>query len=65
MLGSQVSEIRSQLFDKLHRQKLEDDFLESKDLYFIVGNLKNHAKSFMIIGLFYPPLVKFNQMELF
>ncbi len=34
------------------RQKLEDDFLESKDLYFIVGNLKNHAKSFMIIGLF-------------
>jgi hypothetical protein len=30
-----------------------------------VGNLKNHAKSFMIIGLFYPPLVKFNQMELF
>ncbi|NCR75252.1 MAG: hypothetical protein GPI92_06505 [Microcystis aeruginosa K13-06] len=47
------------------RQKLEDDFLESKDLYFIVGNLKNHAKSFIIIGLFYPPLVKFNQMELF
>jgi hypothetical protein len=47
------------------RQKLEDDFLESKDLYFIVGNLKNHAKSFMIIGLFYTPLVKFNQMELF
>lgn len=47
------------------RQKLEDDFLESKDLYFIVGNLKNYAKSFMIIGLFYPPLVKFNQMELF
>jgi len=47
------------------RHKLEDDFLESKDLYFIVGNLKNHAKSFMIIGLFYPPLVKFNQMELF
>lgn len=47
------------------RQKLEDDFFESKDLYFIVGNLKNHAKSFMIIGLFYPPLVKFNQMELF
>lgn len=29
------------------RQKLEDDFLESKDLYFIVGNLKNHAKSFI------------------
>ncbi|ACK71742.1 conserved hypothetical protein [Gloeothece citriformis PCC 7424] len=32
------------------RQKLEDDFLQNKDLYFIVGNLKNHVKSFMIIG---------------
>jgi hypothetical protein len=48
------------------RQKLEDDFLQNKDLYFIVGNLKDKAKqTFMIIGLFYPPLVKFNQMELF
>ncbi|MBE9118571.1 hypothetical protein IQ249_22025 [Lusitaniella coriacea LEGE 07157] len=47
------------------RQKLEDDFLQNKDLYFIVGNLKNHSRSFMIIGLFYPPLVKYNQMELF
>jgi hypothetical protein len=35
--------------------KLEDDFLSKKDLYFIVGNLKNHCKVFMIIGLFYPP----------
>ncbi|ACB53138.1 unknown [Crocosphaera subtropica ATCC 51142] len=47
------------------RQKLEDNFLQNKDLYFIVGNLKNHKNSFMIIGLFYPPLVKIKQMELF
>jgi hypothetical protein len=47
------------------RQKLEDDFLQNKDLYFIVGNLKNHVKSFMIIGLVYPPLLKNKQMELF
>lgn len=37
------------------RQKLEEEFLAKKDLYFIVGNLKNHSRVFMIIGLFYPP----------
>ncbi len=36
------------------RQKLESEFLSKKELYFIVGNLKNHPKVFMIIGLFYP-----------
>jgi hypothetical protein len=40
------------------RQKLENEFLSKKDLYFIVGNLKNHKNSFMIIGLFYPMLAK-------
>ena len=47
------------------RQKLEDDFLMNKDLYFIVGNLKNHKNTFMIIGLFYPPKLKFEQLSLF
>lgn len=37
------------------KQKLEDEFLSKKDLYFIVGNLKNHCRVFMIIGIFYPP----------
>jgi hypothetical protein len=46
------------------RQKLEDNFLNEKDLYFIVGNLKNHANSFMIIGLFYPPKVDAEQLTL-
>lgn len=36
------------------KQKLNDDFLSKKDLYFIVGNLKSHSNSFMIIGIFYP-----------
>ncbi len=39
------------------KQKLEDEFLSKKDLYFIVGNLKNHCKVFMIIGIFYPPKI--------
>lgn len=43
------------------KQKLEDEFLSKKDLYFIVGNLKNHCKVFMIIGIFYPP--KINQEQ--
>jgi hypothetical protein len=47
------------------RQKLEDDFLSKRDLYFIVGNLKNHSKVFMIIGLFYPPKIDNEQMSLF
>jgi hypothetical protein len=37
------------------KQKLEDEFLSKKELYFILGNLKNHCKVFMIIGIFYPP----------
>ncbi|MBD2207294.1 hypothetical protein H6G33_07615 [Calothrix sp. FACHB-1219] len=47
------------------RQKLVDDFLNKKDLYFIVGNLKNHKNAFMIIGLFYPQKVEFEQLSLF
>ena len=39
------------------KQKLEDEFLSKKDLYFILGNLKNHCKVFMIIGIFYPPKI--------
>jgi hypothetical protein len=47
------------------RQKLEDSFIREKDLYFIVGNLKQHPQNFMIIGLVYPPVVKFEQLSLF
>lgn len=47
------------------RQKLEVEFLAKKDLYFIVGNLKNHKETFMIIGLVYPPMIKNQQLTLF
>ena len=47
------------------RIKLVDEFLEKKDLYFIVGNLKNHSKTFMIIGLFYPPFKDQLELKLF
>lgn len=44
------------------QQKLETEFLAKKDLYFVVGNLKNHSKTFMIIGLFYPPKSEADQV---
>jgi hypothetical protein len=47
------------------REKLEHEFLSTKDLYFIVGNLKNHSQTFMIIGIFYPPLIEGEQLSLF
>lgn len=37
------------------------DFLSQRDLYFIVGNLKDHKDNFMIIGLFYPPKIDGHQ----
>lgn len=45
------------------RQKLEK--LSKEDLYFIVGNLHQHRKTFMIIGLFYPALQAGDQLRLF
>jgi hypothetical protein len=36
-------------------RKLFYEFVYERDLYFIVGNTWRYHKSFMIIGLFYPP----------
>ena len=50
------------------KEQLEGNFLAKKDLYFIVGNLKNHKKTFMIIGIFYPPKIeplKYQTLSLF
>jgi hypothetical protein len=44
------------------RIKLEDKF-QSKDLYFLMGNLKSHKNSFVIIGLMYPPIIKVEQLS--
>lgn len=37
------------------KQKLFNELVFKRDLYFIVGNTWKYHKSFMIIGLFYPP----------
>jgi hypothetical protein len=37
------------------KQKLYNEMINKRDLYFIVGNTWRYHKSFMIIGLFYPP----------
>ncbi len=45
------------------KQKLEVEFMNKKDLYFIVGNLKSHKNSLMIIGVVYTTSV--SQLSLF
>jgi hypothetical protein len=60
-----TEEEREQYALKQVRLKLEEDFLQKKDLYFIVGNLKAMPKTFMTIGLFYPPKVNSQQLKLF
>lgn len=37
------------------KKKLFNELVFQKDLYFVVGNTWKYHKSFMIIGLFYPP----------
>ena len=37
------------------RKKLYDELIFQRDLYFVLGNTWRYYKSFMIIGLFYPP----------
>ncbi|MEC4818418.1 MAG: hypothetical protein SAK29_34880 [Scytonema sp. PMC 1069.18] len=61
--GSTLQAREQEALDKIG-QKLES-FMTEKDLYFIVGNLKNHKNTFMIIGLFYPPIVQLEQLSLF
>ncbi len=60
-----ILESREQEAIEKVRQKLEEEFLSKKDLYFVVGNLKNHKESFMIIGLVYPPIIEYEQLTLF
>jgi hypothetical protein len=64
---SQAPDLESREQEALNkiRQKLFDEFLRKNDLYFIVVNLKNHKNIFMIIGIFYPPKVNFEQLSLF
>jgi len=64
--NSKAGTLKAQEEESLEKvkQKLEGFILE-KDLHFIIGNLKNHKNTFMIIGLFYPPIVQLEQLSLF
>jgi len=37
------------------KKKLYDELVFQRDLYFVLGNTWRYYKSFMIVGLFYPP----------
>jgi hypothetical protein len=43
-------------------EKLE--WMRERDLHFIVGNQHRYPKVFMIVGLFFPPLVEYQQTSL-
>lgn len=45
-------------------EKLEE-FINEKDLYFILSLADKPTKRFSIVGLFHPPLIHFEQMSLF
>ncbi|BAZ71267.1 hypothetical protein NIES4106_60640 (plasmid) [Fischerella sp. NIES-4106] len=64
--NSQTNSLEAKEQESLEKvkQKLEG-FIREKDLHFIVGNLKSHKNTFMIIGLFYPPIVQLEQLSLF
>lgn len=45
------------------RQKYEDAMRHRNDTHFIVGTMRDHPKSWIIIGLFYPPLSEEGRQE--
>jgi hypothetical protein len=38
------------------RQKYESEMIEKCDTHFYVGTVNNHPASWIIVGLFYPPM---------
>lgn len=44
------------MWEEKLRRKYEDDMRHRNDTHFIVGTMRDHPKSWIIIGLFYPPL---------
>jgi hypothetical protein len=43
-------------WEQKFRQRFEYEMLHTKDLHFFVGTVNNHPRSWIIVGLFYPPL---------
>jgi len=46
------------LFEKIEQRWLDISNTTKKDVYFYVGNMKRFRMNFMVLGVFYPPLVK-------
>ena len=44
------------LLEKIEQQWLEISNAEKRDVYFYVGNMKRFRQTFMVLGVFYPPL---------
>ena len=42
-------------WEEAFRQKFEHDMIEKYDTHFFVGTVHQHPKSWIIVGLFYPP----------
>ena len=42
-------------WERVFRERYETDMILNKDTHFFVGTLSDHPKSWIIIGLFYPP----------
>jgi hypothetical protein len=43
-------------WEQKFRQRFEIEMINTKDLHFFVGTVNNHPRSWIIVGLFYPPL---------
>jgi hypothetical protein len=43
------------LLEKIRQRFLEEMCAETKDTVFFVGNMHQHPKSFLVLGVFWPP----------
>ena len=43
-------------WEEKFREKYEQELVKKRDLHFFVGNLHQHPGTWIVVGLFYPPL---------
>lgn len=51
-------------WEKYFRKRIEEDFKNEKDLFFLMGNIKRFPHQWLIIGLVYPPKTVGKQLSL-
>jgi hypothetical protein len=49
--------IETDALQKIKQKWLDMANVEKKDVYFYVGNMKRFPKQFMVLGVFYPPII--------